>query len=152
MASAKPALAMASDTMQQEHGELMQRLQKLDQALDALVCYSEVYADLSVCADLMREGRWLCGWLPGHFVREEETLLAALARLGPEYAAFVREMKRQHQEIGKGAAAFSAAAGRLEASDDLQQSICDLKEEGKRLTSTMAAHMGAEERKLATVK
>jgi hypothetical protein len=35
---------------------------------------------------------------------------------------------------------------------DLQQLICDLKEEGKALATFMATHMGAEERKYAVLK
>lgn len=130
----------------------MQRLQKLDRALDALVCCSEVFADLASSAEVVEQGRWLSGWLPGHFVREEETVLAGVARLGPEFAAFAREMKRQHREMGARADAFCESAARLEHCDDLQQSICDLKDEGKRLTSSIAAHMGAEERTFATIK
>ncbi|MFB3815324.1 MAG: hemerythrin domain-containing protein [Terriglobales bacterium] len=152
MASAEPAVSKVSEDVQHEHQQLIERLQKLDRALDALVCYSEVYADLGSSAEIVQQGRWLAGWLPGHFVREEETMLAPLARLGPDFAAFAREMKLQHQEIGRGVEAFCRAASRLRRAEDLQQSICDLKDQGKRLTSTMAAHLGAEERKFAAIK
>ncbi len=152
MAGPALLLSKASQDVQHEHEQLMQRLRKLDRALDALVCYAEVYADLASSAEVAEEGRWLSGWLPGHFVREEETVLAGVALLGPEFAAFAREMKRQHREIGARAAAFCEAAACLPHCDDLQRSICDLKEEGKRLTGSIAAHMDAEERTFATIK
>ncbi len=152
MGSAKQSFAAQSASISCEHEQLMGRLSELDSALDSLVCYSEVYADLAGARHVVDTGRWLAGWLPEHFVREEETVLASVARLGPEYAAFTREMKRQHKEIATRLQNFCHVADDLERTSDVEESICELKEQGKKLTSTMAAHMGAEERKLASVK
>ncbi len=151
MASAKVALSKASEAIQHEHEELMQRLSNLDRALESITCYSEVYADLSGVQCAIETGNWLASWLPAHFLREEETALASVARRGPEMAAFVREIKREHQEIGKRVAAFCKMSEAMASAADIQQSICDLKQNGKDLASFMAAHMGAEERKLSSL-
>jgi hemerythrin HHE cation binding domain-containing protein len=152
MASANQTFQKHSEAISVEHQELMQRLQQLDSSLDKLVCYAEVYADLASSADVVQTGRWLAGWVPEHFAREEQTVLASVARLGPEFAAFSREMKQQHKEISVRLESFCRVANHLEDAADLEQTICKLKEQGKSLTTFMATHMGAEERKFSTVK
>ncbi len=152
MAGPVPVLGKSSQNVQHEHQQVLQRLEQLKRALDALVCDSEVYADLGSSAEIAQEGRWLAGWLPGHFEREERTVLAGVARLGPAFKAFAGEMKRQHREIGTRADAFCQAAGHLQQCEDLQQSVCELKEQGMWLARTMVAHIGAEERTLASIR
>ncbi len=152
MAGTGPAIHDQSEMIQHEHQELLRRLADLDSALEAMVCYSEVYANLASCEDVIKTGRWLSGWLPPHFVREEEGVLKALARLGPDMAKFAAEMKRQHREIGERVQKFCQIATGLEQAADLQDSICGLKQAGKELTTFMAAHMGAEERKLRSLE
>ena len=115
MASASPGIRNQSEAIQHEHQELLQRLADLDSALEALVCYSEVYANLASCADVVKTGRWLSGWLPEHFVREEEGVLKALAKLGPDMAKFAGEMKHQHREIAERVRKFCQIATGLEA-------------------------------------
>ncbi len=152
MTGKSPAIRNQSEMIQQEHQELLRRLADLDSALEAIVCYSEVYANLASCADVIKAGRWLSGWLPPHFLREEEGVLKALAKLGPDMAKFAAEMKRQHREIAERVQKFCQVAAGLEQAADLQDSICDLKQAGKELTGFMAAHMGAEERKLRSLE
>jgi hypothetical protein len=152
MASAKQSFAKQAEAVACEHHELMDRLSQLDSALDSLVCYAEVYADLGGSARVVESGKWLHGWLPQHFVREEETVLAAAARLGPEFAAFAREMKQQHRDFGARLQKFCKVMDDLSTTPDLEHCICELKEQGKALTASMAAHMGAEERKFASIK
>jgi hypothetical protein len=152
MASAKVAWVKTSEGLKSEHTEMMSRLSELDAALESLLCYSEVYADLAGVGPAQEMAKWLAARLPDHFMREENGILAEIGRMGPDSAAFEHEMKRQHQEIRKHLESFRKAADAFQTAEDLQQSISDLKEEGKALSSFMAAHMGAEERKYAAFK
>jgi len=152
MASAKMAWDKTSEELKGEHAEMMGRLSELDAALESLLCYSEVYADLAGVGPAQEMAKWLAGRLPDHFIREEQGILAEIGRMGPEFKAFEREMKRQHKEIRQHLETFRQAANSFQTAADLQQSISDLKEEGKALSSFMAAHMGAEERKYAAFK
>jgi iron-sulfur cluster repair protein YtfE (RIC family) len=96
--------------------------------------------------------QWLAGWLPTHLTHEEQGILAGIRALGPDLAAFAREMKHQHKEIHTRLDSLRHVVDNFNDASDLQQSICDLKEEGKALATFMATHMGAEERKYATLK
>ncbi len=57
MAGAVAVLGKSSQNVQHEHQQVLQRLQQLERALEALVCDSEVYADLGSSAEVMEEGR-----------------------------------------------------------------------------------------------
>ena len=140
------------EKIQQEHCQVMARLAQLDRALEALVCHSEVYADFAALARVREAALWLCDWLPSHFVHEEGGVLELLAQRGPEFAAFVREMKRQHFEIVARVNLLCERTADFDTCADLEEAVCALKQTGKELTSFMAAHMGTEERKFAAVK
>lgn len=144
------AIRNYSETIHNEHQLLLDKLAGLDAALEALVCNSEVYANLASSADVLSAGRWLSTWLPEHFAGEEQSL-AFVAGIGPEWAAFAAEMVRQHREITECVRRFCKVAVELERTADLENSICDLKQTGKNLTTFMAAHLGAEERKLRSL-
>ncbi len=146
-----PEIREQSETVENEHKTLQQRLASLDAALDAIECYSEVYVNLRSTTDVLVAGFWLSGWLPEHFLREEQGLLSELAKLGPDMATFSGEMARQHREIADRLRAFCRVAVELEEATDLEASICTLKETGKELTRFMAAHMRAEERKVRSL-
>jgi len=152
MASPKVSFEKASTELKGEHAEMISRLAALNSALDSLICYSEVYADLAGVGPAQELARWLAVRLPEHFLSEETGILAEIARLGPQDAAFSQDMKRQHHEIARHLEAFGKAANAFQTAEDLQQSIRDLKEEGEALSSFMAAHMGAEERKYSALK
>ncbi len=151
MASAK-TYGKSAVELTGEHQEMMRKLAELDAALESLICYSEVYADLAGVQHAQSMAKWLVQQLPEHFQEEERGILAEIARLGPEFAAFSREMKRQHQQIDDRVKAFCQAANTFQDAADLQQCISDLKEAGKSLATFMATHMGAEERKYASLK
>ncbi len=134
-----------------EHLTLMQQLQELDGALAGLVCYSEVYANLGPADSVCRCGRELRETVPSHFAHEEQAVLDAVALLGPQWAAFAREMKGQHLQLQGKLDAFCDAADRLRTAEDLEQSICTLKQRGEEFADQMLRHMVAEERKLNTI-
>jgi hypothetical protein len=134
-----------------EHLTLMQQLQELDGALAGLVCHSEVYADLSTAETICRCGRELRETVPSHFAHEEHAVLEAVALLGPQWAAFAREMKGQHLQLQGKLDAFCEAVERLRTGEDLEQSISQLKQSGEEFAGRMLSHMVAEERKLNTI-
>ncbi len=144
------AIRSQSELIHHDHQLLTERLAALDAALEGIVCHAEVFADLARSADVITAGKWLCAWLPEHFVQEEQTL-AEVAKLGPEWLAFAAEMARQHADICGRLHRFCRIAAELEHAIDLESSICDLKQSGQDLTRFMVAHMGAEERKLRTL-
>jgi len=152
MTDTRSTIQHDSENLQNDHRELMQGLAELDQALESLICYSEVYADLAGVQRAQDTARRLAGRLPEHFVREEQGVFAAIALMGPDSAAFAQEMRRQHTEIGTRIDAFCKAAESFIDAPDLQQSIGELKDAGRGLADFMAAHMGAEERRYALLK
>ncbi len=147
MAILTPSFVTESQLVQREHHVLMNELSELQSALDALTCYSEVYANLASTEEIYRCGRHLLQWLPGHFENEETTVLADIAKLSPELGAFAREMKRQHRDLRERLEKFCRAIEEFEDSEDLGGAIDELKERGVEFTRELAAHMGAEERK-----
>lgn len=134
-----------------QHLTLMQQLQELDRALAGLVCYSEVYANLSTAEKVCRCGQELRETVPSHFAHEEQAVLDAVALLGPQWAAFAREMKAQHLQLQGKLDAFCAAVERWQSGEDLEESICRLKQRGEEFAGQMLSHMVAEERKLNTI-
>ena len=68
MAGANTTFKKASQEMQTEHQELMHKLPELDHALECLICYSEVFADLADVQQAHTTARWMAGWLPTHFL------------------------------------------------------------------------------------
>ncbi len=150
MSQSGSAIRSQSEHIHNDHQLLTERLAALAAALNGLICHAEVFADLASSVDVVTAGRWLCGWLPGHFVEEERTL-EDVAKLGPEWAAFAKEMFRQHLDITERLRGFCALADSLERTTDLEDCICRLKQTGQDLTRFMTAHMGAEERKLRTL-
>jgi hypothetical protein len=151
MASAKTVTCKSCNQLQLEHREMWRKLSELDAALESLICYSEVFADLAGVQQAQDMARWLAVALPEHFVDEERGVLAQIGRQGAESAAFSREMKRQHKEISARVETFRQAAHTFQEASDLQQSICNLKEAGNALATFITAHIGAEERKFATL-
>ncbi|MGA3211422.1 MAG: hemerythrin domain-containing protein [Terriglobales bacterium] len=149
MASVHQSFAKVSRKVHEEHIELLQRLSELDHALDSLVCYAEVYADLAGVQVVHDAANWLSEKLPAHFRLEEEGILASISHQGSRGAAFAREMKRQHNEIRTRLAAFRALADAFAESADLQQSLIQLQTQGRAFADFAAAHMGTEERKYA---
>lgn len=75
-------------------------------------------------------------------------MLDVVAPFGPDWSAFAREMKKQHQQLGERLKDFCAAMDELEDAQDLELSIFELKRKGEEFTKQMASHMGAEERRL----
>jgi hypothetical protein len=152
MAKLANSLRTDSEFIHNEHEVFTRELKELEFALQALVCYSEVFANLASAAEVARHGRQLSRVLPGHFRIEEKTVLADLAKRGPELRAFVEEMKRQHHEIGKRLAKFCRLVDDLETSEDVEETICQMKERGLELARQMTVHMAAEERKLSSLE
>jgi hypothetical protein len=136
-----------TEIVHREHRVLMGELDDLQAALDSLVCYSEVYANLAGTEQVYRCGRHLLEWLPGHFDNEESTVLTDMQRISPELAAFAREMKNQHKSLRGRLELFCRAIEDFEDSEDLGEAIDELKSRGQEFARELAAHMGAEERK-----
>ncbi len=140
-----------SDSNHFEHLTLMQQLQELEGALEGLVCYSEVYANLANADQVCRCGRELRETVPSHFAHEEHAVLDAVSLLGPPWAAFAREMKREHLMLQGKLDRFCDAMERVTTAEDLEQCICELKQRGEEFADQMISHMLAEERKLSTI-
>ena len=152
MATLTSSFQAETQMFQREHQVLMNELAELQFALDALVCYSEVYANLASTEQVYRCGRHLLQWLPGHFDNEEATVLADIEKVSPELAAFALEMKHQHRALRERLERFCRAIEDFEDSEDLGGAIDELKERGLDFTRELAAHMGAEERKFSQLQ
>ncbi len=151
MASPSAQFRSESETIKSEHQEVIDRLHELDQALEALICYSEVYANLAAAEEALAHGRWLARRLPEHFGHEEITL-TNMGKLGPDYERFAIEMKRQHKQMAGEVEEFCRLVHELEDTNDIESCVCRLKDLGGQLARFMSVHMGAEESKLAGVQ
>ena len=149
MASLSNAFCAESQKVHGDHETLLQELAELQWALDNLVCYSEVFADLATAGKVRELGHHMKALLPAHFVREETTVLATVARISPELADFAEEMKRQHKELGAEFKAFLAALAEFESSNDLDSAICHIKETGSQFAHDLSAHVDLEEKQLS---
>src|SRR5689334_5438437 len=114
----------ASEVVRHEHEALNSELTELEACLKALVCYSEVYADLSPVERIDRCGRHLQSTLPEHFRNEETTLFADIESAFPRLHSFVQQMKHQHSDLQGSVNQFCRLLDEIEDSNDLEQSIC----------------------------
>lgn len=132
-----------------EHQVLLHQLQHLGQALEGLVCYSEVFADLGTAGEIYRWANQIRRSFPEHVLHEECSVLDVVAGQGAQWAAFAQEMKQQHRGLQQRLDDFCQAMDELEDSTDLEECICRMKSCGQEFARQLASHMGAEERKLA---
>ncbi len=149
MASLDPNFHQETVSIHHEHEELMAQLDQLDEALEQIVCYSEIFSDLATANLAISRGKWVAEWLPRHYAHEETTVLEAVARMSPELASFAREMKRQHDEMRVRLESLRDHIEHLGENRDLETAVAELKREGKDLTRMMRLHMAAEDNKLA---
>jgi vacuolar-type H+-ATPase subunit I/STV1 len=145
MASLDPTFHQETVSIHQEHEELITQLDKLDSALEQIVCYSEIFTDLATANQATSSGKWL----PKHYAHEETTVLETIAKMSPELASFAREMKRQHNEMRVRLESFRDHLAQLDETGDLEAAVAALKREGKDLTRVMRLHMAVEEKKFA---
>lgn len=139
------------EDIQHDHAEMTTLLADMDRALESLVCYSEVFADLKGVAKVAETGQGLAARLSAHFAQEEPYMLDAIAQAGPEFAAFSAEMKRQHGEFADRVGALCEASRHFETSTDLEESIATLKQQVHSLAQAMTIHMAAEDRKFSSL-
>jgi len=149
MASPDPQFHQEAVSIHREHDELMAQLDQLDAALDQIVCYTEVFADLAMANQATAHGKWIAEWLPRHHAHEETTVLEMMARMSPELASFTREMKRQHAEMRVRLETLRDRIAQIGQQGELEAAVEELKREGKDLTQMIRLHMAAEDRKFA---
>lgn len=148
MASLPATFRQETEKIHLEHTGLVQMLGDLDFALDQLVCYSEVYANLKTADDVHRYAFRLAEHLPEHFTREEARVLETVARISPELEELAKLCKLQHDNLRRDLVTFCRALDNYDNSSDLEDAICQLKEQGKRFTSELKEHVEMEEREL----
>ena len=145
------AFRSESELIHHEHQALSSELAALEFALDSLICYSEVFTNLAATERVYRCGRHLARTLPEHFENEEATVLAEIAGVSPELGDFAEEMKRQHRELRQKLTGFCLLIDQVENSNDIEQTVFEVKERGLELARSLAAHMDAEERKFSSL-
>ena len=130
-----------------EHQELLTRLADLTVALEALGP-STLSIDPLGAGRLRRSVSRLQQILPGHFRREETTLLDAVAPVSPELAEFARQMRHEHQRFTARVSEFAGAVASLEAGDHDGGSLRKVQQAGEELAHDLAAHIALEESQL----
>jgi hypothetical protein len=145
------AFRSESELIHHEHQALSSELAGLEFALDSLICYSEVFTNLAATERVYRCGRHLARTLPEHFENEEATVLAEIAGVSLELSKFAAEMKRQHRELRQKLTEFCVLIDQVESSNDIEQTVFEVKERGLEFARLLAAHMDAEERKFSSV-
>ena len=143
MASPDPNFHEAAVSIQHEHEELMAQLDRLDSALEQIVCYSEVFSDLATANQAMGSGKWIAEWLPKHYAHEETTVLLTFARMGPELASFAREMQRQHGEIRVRLENLRDHLAHLNENHNLEAAVAELKQEAAETSRDAWGHLSA---------
>jgi len=149
MATLTATFRTESERIHGEHQLLEQVLRKLDSALERLVCYSEVYANLATAEQVRRYGRQLIEEFPGHCRREQALVLGPVSKVSPELAEFCDQMKVEHSELLVRLSMFRAALDDFDKAEDLNEAICDLKDTGKELTQQLRHHVVREEQELS---
>ncbi len=149
MASLDPNFHQESVSLQREHEELQMHLDELESTLEQIICYSEIVTDLATANQALVHERWIAEFLPRHYAHEETTVLATIARMSPELAAFAREMQRQHEELRVRLESLHQHIAHLGENRDIETAVEELKREGKDLTRMMRRHMAIEDQKLA---
>lgn len=143
MASLSIDFRIASEKIHGEHQALIEELRELDGALDELASAPDLAA---TAQQVCRCGKTLFDLLPGHFTREETTVLATVARVSPELAEFAREMRRQHDRLRFRLDEFCRAVEATERGGD--HAIEQLCERGKLLARELVDHVMLEEEEL----
>ena len=149
MATLTPAFHTESQQIHGDHTLLIRELRALDLALDRLENHSEVFGNLATAKEVQFLGKALASELPDHFRREERTILTTVSKVSPQLAEFAREMERQHEGLRARLNTFCVALEELEAANDLDGAIADLKKTGKVLTCELGRHIALEEEELA---
>lgn len=149
MATLTTAFRTETERVHREHQILDQVLHKLDAALERLVCYSEVFADLASAEQVRCYGLQLAEHFPGHCQREEAAVLDPVSQISSELGQFCREMKNEHAELLAQLGTFRAALEAFDSAEDLSETICHLKQKGKELTSNLRRHVSREEHELS---
>ncbi len=134
-----------------EHQILINELKALDGALEGLVCNAEVYANLATAEQVYRCGRYLYHNLPTHFANEEQLVLDKVSRLGPNWEAFVREMRAQHLRLHNKLERFLGAIDNLGEYEDLETAVEEVQRRGRELGRELILHMRTEELRLSTI-
>jgi len=138
-----------TERIHKEHLALEQLLRELDTALDRLICYSEVFTDLSGADEVRRCGRLLARVLPGHCRREEAVLFDRISGVSPQLRAFCSEMRNEHAGILARVQKLTATLEQFDRAEDLSEAVWHLKEQGKELTAELRRHVGVEEQELS---
>ena len=149
MASLSPAFRVESRKIHQEHETIDQDLIELETALDHLVTRSKMRGQTVTAEKVLQCGRRLATYLPAHCAREEAMLFDTVANVSPQLAQFGVEMKRQHRELLRRLDSFILSLGHLESSENRDNAVLHLKEEGCKLAAEFRQHIAAEERELS---
>jgi len=149
MAMAASVTHASGREIHKEHEELERVLARLDAALDRLVYYAEVFADLHTVTQVRRLGGILTSWFPDHCRREEELLLEPVARVSNELDTFSRSMRAEHIELLALLSSFRSALEEYDSGESSPAAVGNLKECGKELVASIRAHVALEERELS---
>lgn len=142
-------VAVEAEKIHADHLELLEKLNQLERGLHHLVCYSEVFADLSGAQEVRFYGHKLLGQLADHFRREEKTIFEPVSEVSPEVGGFCNEMRTEHGALLLRASLFERALAELDSGADLYDAVSHLKSEGKQLTESLRLHMAREESELS---
>ena len=149
MATLTPTFHEDAKHLHGDHLALGAAIDHLDAALDRLICFSEVYANLAAAGEVYRCGRELNAKFPRHCRREEAELLAPVSAVSPDLCELCGGLAREHQEVLARLAAFTAALDEYERAADLDQAVRHVKETGKDLTHELRRHIAIEEHELS---
>lgn len=130
-----------------DHQELLSQLLEFSAALEAMGL-SPLSVDPIGAGRVRRCANALQRLLPGHFLREEATLLDAVAPVSPELAEFSRQMHQEHRQFTARLNEFAGAVAQLEAGDHGGPSLRAVQETGEVLAHDLAAHIELEESQL----
>ena len=130
------------------HDVLRLEIQSLRASLDSLAAYSEAIANLRSLHEVAEQLHLLLSDILAHFVHEEQTVLKALERLGPEEARFAETMREQHQMLSNGLAQLFRKLSEIHDSNDLRASLRELQDVGAQFSNLLLHHFDAEDRKM----
>lgn len=144
-----PSVDNSRSSNHREHQDFQLELQRLQAALDSLGAYCEPVANLRSLRDVTTHLRSLVAEIPGHIMREEQTVLEPFAKLGFEQARFVRTMRQQHQDLSADLSRLFQMLNEIHDSSDLQRGLTELRQYGQQFVRLLLHHIAVEDRTLA---
>lgn len=148
MSTLTSAFQIEAEMIHSDHSLLRRELTGLRQALNHLNTSADPFVNLATTKQVVAYARHLAGYLPGHFQREEKSLLQTVADVSPELRRFAAQMQREHADLSVSLHAFLETAEQLGQDLPGEAAVPRVQEAGAALVRDLERHVALEEKEL----